>query len=124
MPKVRDKIRIYRGEECVEVTALFDTGATRSYLNDEVAERLGYEPYPEPVRVPLAVEGKYADVVGRLHVYLEIVGYRLPEEETIGVIKDLREEAIIGLNIIESYGIVFEKDRIRFRRTPPTAYLI
>lgn len=124
MVKVRDRVKIYKDRRFIEVLALFDTGAGRSYLNDKVAERLGYEPYPEPIRVPLAVEGKYAEVVGRLHVYLEVAGYRLPEEETLGVIKDLREEAVIGVNIIEPYGIVLEKDKISFRRYPPQAFLI
>jgi len=124
MVKVRDKVKVYKDHRSIEVLALFDTGAGKSYLNEKVAERLGYEPYPEPIRVPLAVEDKYAEVVGRLHVYLEIAGYRLPEEETLGVIKGLREEAIIGINIIEPYGIVLEKDKIIFRRYPPQALLI
>jgi len=116
-------IEVYKDHRSIEVLALFDTRAGKSYLMAKVAERLGYEPYPEPIRLPLAVEGKYAEVVGRLHVYLEIAGYRLPEEETLGVVKGLREEAIIGVNIIEPYGIVLEKDKISFRRYPPQVLL-
>ena len=39
----------------------------------------------------------------------EIAGYVLPEKETIGIIKDLHVDAIIGLNIIEKYSITLEK---------------
>lgn len=46
--------------------ALFDTGAGGSHLNDKIAEKLGYEAYPEPILIPWAVEGKEAEVVGSL----------------------------------------------------------
>ena len=62
--KVRDRIRIYRDGRSVEVEALFDTGSARSYLAERVASELGYELYPEPRKVPLAVKGRYAEVIG------------------------------------------------------------
>jgi hypothetical protein len=39
----------------------------------------------------------------------------LPERETIGVIENLRVDATIGLNIMESYGIYIENDKIKFK---------
>ena len=122
MVKVRDNIKVIKDKKYLEVVALFDTGSGRSYLNDKVAEKLGYEKYPEPLKVPLAVEGKEAEVIGRSHCYLEIARYKLPEEETVGVIKDLREEAIVGLNIIEPYNIILEKVKIRFKEYPPKTF--
>jgi len=44
MVKVYDKIRVRHGDRCVELTALFDTGAGGSHLSDEVAEKIGYKP--------------------------------------------------------------------------------
>ncbi len=121
--KVRDRIKIYKDDRSVEVEALFDTGSAKSYLAERVAVKLGYEPYPKPVKVPLAVEDYLAEVVGDLPVYLEIAGYRLPERELLGVIRKLRVEAVIGVNIMEPYEIILEKDRVAFRRTPPRAHL-
>lgn len=58
--------------------------------------------------IPLAVKGRYGKLIGVARVYLEIEGYILPEEELIGVIEDLLVDVIIGLNIMESYGIYIE----------------
>lgn len=122
--KVRERIRIYREERTVEVEALFDSGSARSYLAERVARELGYELYPEPRKVPLAVGGRYADVVGYVPaVEIEIAGYRLPERETLGVVKDLVVDAIIGVNIMEPYQIVLEPKRVAFRKTPPTSHI-
>ncbi len=56
--------------------------------------------------------------------YLEVEGYILPERETIGVIEDLTTDVIIGLNIMEKYGIYIEDDEIKFRHIPPTSMII
>lgn len=124
MVKVRDRIRIYKNDKRLEVIALFDTGSGKTYLNDRVAEKIGYEMYPESRKVPLAVENKEAEVIGYAPaVDVEIAGYVLPEKETIGVVKDLREDAIIGLNLIEAYNIILEKDRIKLKGYPPKTFL-
>jgi predicted aspartyl protease len=124
MVKVERRIRVHRDGRVLEALALFDTGSRRSYLSKEFAEKVGYEPYKEPKKVPLAVKGKFANVIGRTTVFLEVEGYVLPEEETVGVIEDLAVDAIIGLNIMESYGIYIENDEIRFKHIPPTSMII
>jgi predicted aspartyl protease len=124
MVKVERRIRVHRDGRVLEALALFDTGSRRSYLSKEFAEKVGYEPYKEPKKVPLAVKGKFANVIGRTTVFLEVEGYVLPEEEAVGVIEDLAVDAIIGLNIMESYGIYIENDKIRFKHIPPTSMII
>ena len=123
--KVRDSIKVYRNGRCLEVVALFYTGAGGSYLSERVAEKIGYERYPQPRKVPLAVREKEAEVVGYVPtVDIEMTGYILPEKETIGVIRDMHVDAIIGLNLIEKYNITLEKDKIGFREYPPRAFLL
>ncbi len=124
MVKVEKRIKVHREGKVFEVTALFDTGSRRSYFSRNFAEKLGFEPYREPREVALAVKGKTAKLIGRTTVYLEVDGYVLPEEETIGVIEDLRVDAIIGLNIMESYGIYIEGDELKFKQKPPTSAII
>ncbi len=125
MVKVSDKVRIFSCKKCVVVEALFNTGSGRSYVSDRIAQELGYELYDKPRRVQLAVKDLKAEVIGYVPaVDLEIAGYMLPSKETLDVIKDLFVDAIIGLNIIEPYGITFERDRIRFKEYPPRTYLI
>jgi predicted aspartyl protease len=122
--KVEKRVRVHKDGKVVEVIALFDTGSRRSYFSKEFAEKIGYEPYKEPKEVPLAVRGKYGKLVGDATVYIEVEGYILPERETIGVIEDLRVDAIIGLNIMESYGIYIENNEVKFKHIPPTSMII
>ena len=125
MVKARDRIKVYKDGRFLEVVAIFDTGAGGSYLSDRAAKEIGYEEYPQPRRVPLAVKEKEAEVVGYMRaVDIEVAGYVLPEKETIGVIKDLNVDAIVGLNLIEKYNITLEKDAVAFREYPPRAFLL
>ena len=103
--------------------ALFDTGSSESYLSEKVAGKVGYERYEKPLKVPLVVEGYDAENIGYSTCLLEIAGYRLPTIKVLGVIKGLRVDAIIGIDIIEPYEITLEKDRITFKRSPPGPYL-
>ena len=124
MVRVEKRIKVHKDGRILEATALFDTGSRRSYFSKEFAEKIGYEPYKEPKEVPLAVKGKYGRLIGDTTVYIEVEGYILPEREVIGVIEGLRVDAIIGLNIMESYGIYIENDEIKFRHIPPTSVII
>ncbi len=125
MVKVRDKVKIYCKGKTVEVEALFDTGSGKSYISENVAEKLTYEPYDKPREIQLAIKNFKAKIIAYIPaVDLEITGCVLPSKETLDVIKDLYVDAIIGLNIIEPYGITFEKDMIKFREYPPRTHLI
>jgi len=124
MVRVEKRIRVHKDGRVVEALALFDTGSRRSYFSRELAEKIGYEAYSEPKNVPLTMKDRYGKLIGDTTVYIEVDGYILPERETIGVIEDLRVDAIIGLNIMESYGIYIENDEIKFKHTPPTSIII
>jgi hypothetical protein len=124
MVKVEKMVRVFKEDKSLEVLALFDTGSRRSYLSRNLAEKIGYEPLMEPKMIPLAVEGKYAELVGWAVVELEVEGYRLPEREVLGVIDGLLADAVIGLNIMESYVIYIENDEIKFKNIPPTSMII
>ena len=124
MVEVEKRIKVHKDGKVVEGVALFDTGSRRSYFSKNLAEKIGYEPYPKPKEIPLAVKGKYANLIGSATVYVEVEGYILPERETIGVIENLMVDAIIGLNIMESYGIFIEDDKIKLRYYPPTSVII
>jgi len=57
-------------------------------------------------------------------VELEVEGYLLPEREVLGVIDGLLTDAVIGLNIMEKYGVQMEGNEIKFKQTPPTSMII
>jgi len=126
MTRVYGKVKIHGIGGSVEVKALFDTGAGKSYLSDRLGSRIGYEKYSEPKEVALAVENATAKVIGFVSAAdIEVEGYPLPEKETIGVIEGLREEAIIGLNLIEAYNIVLDtkEGKVGMKEFPPKAFL-
>jgi hypothetical protein len=122
--KVERRIKVHRDGKIVEARALFDTGSRGSYFSKDFAKKIGYEPYEKPKEIPLAVKNKTANLIGRTAVYIEVDGYLLPEEETIGVIEDLWFDAIVGLNMMEKYGIFIEGDEIKFKHYPPTSMII
>jgi len=124
MVKVEKRIRVHKDGRMVEAKALFDTGSRGSYFSRRFAEKIGFEVQKEPRKIPLAVEGMYAELAGWAVVELEVEGYLLPEREVLGVIDGLLTDAIIGLNIMEKYGVQAEKDEIKFKQTPPTSVII
>ena len=126
MTQVKGKIKILTGEKTMELTALFDTGSTLTYVSERAAEKLGFNSYPEPKTVPLAVLEKEAEVLGDVTVSLEIDGCLMPRRETIEVIRDLLFEAIVGLDIIEKYDVVLDtkNGRVRLKNYPPEVVLI
>jgi hypothetical protein len=72
MVKVEKIVRVIKEDKLLEVLALFDTKSRRSYLIRNLAEKIGYEPLMEPKMILLAVEGKYAELVGWAVVELEV----------------------------------------------------
>ena len=126
MTQVKGKIKILTSEKSAELTALFDTGSTLTYISQKAAEKLGFNPYPEPKTVPLAVLEKKAEVLGDVTVSLEIDQCRMPRRETLEVIRDLRFEAIVGLDIIEKYDVVLDtkNGRVKLKNYPPEVVLI
>jgi predicted aspartyl protease len=124
MVKVEKKVKVHKDGRIFEARTLLDTGSRGSYFSKSFAEKLGYEPLKEPRKIPLAVRGKYAELIGWTVVDLEVEGYILPEKEAIGVIDDLLMDLIIGLNIMEKYGIYIENDKIKFKHIPPTSMII
>jgi hypothetical protein len=124
MVKVERRIRVHRDGRVLEALALFDTGSRRSYFS-KVRLSIGLVPdLLGEVEVPLAVRGKYGKLVGDTTVYIEVEGYILPEREVVGVIEGLRVDAIIGLNVMESYGIYIENNEVKFKHVPPTSMII
>ena len=126
MTQVKGRLTLRSGEKHVRMTALFDTGATLTYINETVAEKIGFNPYPKPKTVPLAVLEKEAEVLGDITVSLEIDGCLMPRRETVEVIGDLRFDAIVGLDIIEKYDVILDtkNGRAKLRNCPPEVVLI
>jgi len=110
----------------IDVEAIFDTGATRSFVNLQLAEKLGYVRYDRPREVLLATKDKKASMVGELIARVTILGYELPLSHVFGVIEALNHDTIIGMDMMEPYEILVDakEGKVSFKRFPPTIEII
>jgi len=123
--RIVGSVELRVGNRSLRTSALFDTGATKSYVSLKLAEKLKFVRYDEPREVLLAVEGKKAYVVGYLTAKVIIDKCELPLEHTFGVIEGLREDIIIGMDIIEPYEIILDmrEGKVKFKKYPPALEL-
>jgi len=120
------KVTLITNSKSIECNALFDTGATKSFVDANVAEKLDYMKYKESKTVLLATKDSKAEVIGEVIARIIIEGVELPLRHVFGVIKNLRHPVIIGMDIIEPYEIVLDvkEGKVKFRKYPPTMELI
>ena len=124
--QVRDKIKVCKDGKCIEVIALFDTGADISVISEKVAEKLGFNKYKEPISIGSAYKGKEGQEVGDLVAELEIGGCRMNRRSILYVVRDLEEDVIIGMNIIEHFKVRLDLERGKayFETCPPVVKIV
>ena len=93
--------------------AIFDSGATYSCIEPELASKLGMiEPLPEPMNFGTAKKGEnlLAKEAIRLNFYLD--GYRFSDEFML--IPELSEQVIIGAKTLQAWRMKlnFETDEV------------
>ena len=127
MTQVKEKIRILKADSAREVEALFDTGASGSFLDERIAREVGIDYiYKEPKEVQLAIKGKKGEIIGYVVCRIEVNGYELPGGVAFDVVRDLFLDAVVGIDIIEKYRIRLdlEKGKVEFDQVPPGSLLI
>jgi predicted aspartyl protease len=124
--RIMGRVTLTVGGRSVEVEALFDTGATRSFVDVGVVEKLGYTRFDKLREVLLATRGSKVCFVGELVARVTIEGFELPLSHVFGVISGLRYPAVIGMDIMEPYGIVLDvkAGKVFFRRFPPVMEIV
>ena len=115
MAVILKQIRLAGSKGSEEVVAIFDSGATYSCIQPEMAERIGTpEVLPEPMDFGTAEEGRTirAERAVRLNFYLD--GYRFSDEFML--IPTLSEPAIIGAATLQKWRmrLDFEHDEVLF----------
>jgi predicted aspartyl protease len=124
--RILDKVGLTVQDRGAEVEALFDTGATRSFVSPQLAEKLGYVRYDEPKEILLATKDKRALMVGELIARVKMLGYELPLSHVFGVVEGLTHDIIIGMDIMEPYEILVDarEGKVYFKRSPPTIEIV
>jgi predicted aspartyl protease len=115
------RVKLSSGGKSIEVKALVDTGASKSVVSKELAERLNaLIPLKEPYEIRTADEEGRLRIVGRCMVDVEFQGVRVPGGAVFEVAENLRKgiDLIIGRPEIDAWGIVFTTEGPKLRKVP------
>ncbi len=115
------RVKLSSGGKSIEVEVLVDTGASKSVVSKELAERLNaLIPLKEPYEIRTADEEGRLRIVGRCMVDVEFQGVRVPGGAVFEVAENLRKgvDLIIGRPEIDSWGIVFTPEGPKPRKVP------
>ena len=126
--QVREKVAVSTLDRAkrIEATALFNTGAKSTFINEELAKELEFRPYPKPIEIPLAIKGKTGEMIGESTLAFTIAECEIPFGYTVRVIKELAEDVIIGSSFMEEFGVELDlkEGKARLKTTPPEIRLI
>ena len=110
MGEIFEKVRLVGSRGEVEVKALFDSGATYSFVRRDVAERVAnIEALPEPMRFATAKSGEVVEVREAIRANFYIDGVRYSDEFLVS--DELSEELIIGAKTMQAWGIKLDMER-------------
>ena len=107
--------------KCVKLKALVDTGASRSVISKELADKLeAFIPLDEPYELRMADEEGRLKVVGRCMVNVVFHGVKVPGGAVFEVAENIREDIglIIGRPEIDAWGIIFTPKGPKPRKVP------
>lgn len=96
-----------------EELALFDSGASYSFIEPKIARELGHvEPMPEPRMFGTARNGDQLTATDRVSLDFYLEGYRFSDEFML--IPDLSEAVIIGAATLQKWRMKldFEADEV------------
>lgn len=113
MGVIINKVKLVGSKGEKKTDALFDSGASFSFITKELAQKLGLvDKLPEPLKFETAREGDKIEVkeVVRLNFYID--GIRLSDEFLVG--EGLSEDVIIGAKTLQAWRLKldFEEDRV------------
>ncbi len=96
-----------------ELVGLFDSGATYSCIDRDLAKKLGpLDPLPVPLSLETAEAGRTMEVKERASLDFHLDGYRFSDE--FMVIPDLSSQLIIGAKTMQAwrFKLDFEADEV------------
>lgn len=99
MGRVYRTIKLSGVKGTTNAKALFDTGASRTFIHERIAEKIGYLRFP---RVK-AAEGKKLRVTGVLDFDAEVEGRKVTSPAYVS--PELVEELVIGADLMEAHNI-------------------
>ena len=103
MGRVYRLIEVSGVKGTTKAKALFDTGASRTFVHERIAEAIGYLKLPRVKEVQTAAEGKKLKVTGVLDFDAEVEGRKVTSPAYVS--PELVEELVIGADLMEAHNI-------------------
>jgi len=108
-------------DRSIKVKALVDTGASKSVISKEFADKIGeFFPLKEPYELKIADEKRNLKIIGRCMVDVMFQGVKVPGGAVFEVAENLRKDIqlVIGRPEIDSWDIIFTPEGPKPRRVP------
>jgi len=116
MGEIFERVRLVGSKGEVEVRALFDSGATYSFVRADVAEQVAsVESLPEPMRFATANPNTPVEATKRIVCNFYIDGVRYSDEFL--VLDETTEDLIIGAKTMQAWGIKLDLEREKVELT-------
>jgi len=97
-----------------KVKALFDSGASLSFIKKSIAQKLGnIEKLPKPLEFETAEAGRIISVNERVALDFYLDGDRLSDEFLVVPDEIMSEECIIGAKTMQAWRIVIDMENER-----------
>jgi hypothetical protein len=115
MAVILKTIRLVGSKDSEEVAVIFDSGATYSCIQPELAKKLeNAVPLPEPMDFGTAKDGEQVTATERVVLNFYLDGYRFSDEFML--IPGLSEPAVIGAATLQKWRMKldFEHDEVLF----------
>jgi hypothetical protein len=113
MAIIEKKVRLIGSKGSQEVIVLFGSGASCSFIQPELAKKLGHlEELPAPKRFATAKKGGRVEAEQGIRLDFRLNGYTLSDE--FMVVSGLSEGAIIGATTMQKWRMKldFEHDKV------------
>ena len=113
MAAIEKEIELAGSKGREKVTGLFDSGATYSRIDSELARRLAtVEPLPQPLEFETAEAGRRIQVIERVTLDFWLSGYRFSDE--FFLVPNLSERLIFGTSTMQKwrFRLDFEHDEV------------
>jgi len=114
-------VHLEHGGRVVKVKALVDTGASKSVISKELADKLNaFAPLREPYELRTADEKGKLRIIGYCRVEVIFQGVKVPGGAVFEVAENLRKDVglVIGRPEIDSWDIVFTPEGPKPRKIP------
>ena len=114
-------VELRHGDVVIRVKALVDTGASKSVISKNLADRLkAFTPLKKPYKLRTANKGGELKIIGFCNVDVVFQGVEVPGGARFEVAENLREDInlIIGRPEIDSWNIIFTPEGPKPKKIP------